>query len=240
MSLTGLEARNKNREENVFFMKLARALPLLAFAAFVIFALLPTAQAVSICIPSCTPALKTQMSAAEEEKRPVIDFDKDFPGCGIGKIDAKYAEPIGSPPNNFDALIRKIVEEEKNDLVTPELVKAIMRAESNFNPEARSPTGARGLMQLTKNTEAYEKRMYRFPDSPEWTLDSVWCPNNNIRAGIMQIKQCISEGFTEFSDIGGCYYVGSTNYRKGTDPKIGPSINEHLRKLFAALQVSYA
>jgi len=216
---------------------MARAL--LAIAALALFAfltLLPGAQAVNICIPTCAdPRVKAEMTVAEEEGRPVVDFDKEFPNCGIGKIDAKYSEPIGANgPNKFDALIRKIVAEEATDgkeVITPELVKAIMLVESGGNPEASSQTGARGLMQHTKSGAAYESGWFTFPPSPDFSNPkSIWCPHNNIRGGVLEIKSCIREGFVNYYDIVGCYYAGPAGYKKREEPKVGPSIEEHIRK----------
>ena len=49
-------------------------------------------------------------------------------------------------PKSYDAIIRECAAAHKVD---PSLVKAVIRAESGFDPEAVSSKGARGLMQLT-------------------------------------------------------------------------------------------
>ncbi len=51
--------------------------------------------------------------------------------------------------HEFDSLIRS---EANRWGLPPALVKAVIAAESNFNPKARSPKGAQGLMQLMPGT----------------------------------------------------------------------------------------
>ncbi|MCX6767788.1 MAG: lytic transglycosylase domain-containing protein [Candidatus Micrarchaeota archaeon] len=219
-----------------------RAAAAFAFAIAALLFIVPAAQAVSICMPTCTDALKQRMGILEEKEKPAIDFgatsDQLFSGCGISKIDESFSTPIGSGgTTTFDALIRKAVVE-NGGTVSPELVKQIMIVESNGNPNAVSSTGARGLMQLTKDSEAYNRGNSKFTkwDSVRDFSDpaSIWCPQNNILAGIMQINACKSQGFKTDNDIVCCYYVGATNCRKGANPAVGPSILEHLRKLSKA------
>ncbi|MGH7804584.1 MAG: transglycosylase SLT domain-containing protein, partial [Candidatus Binatia bacterium] len=71
----------------------------------------------------------------------VVRRMKEFPGSsGLGLKGLK-----GSDAGQYDALIREAAESVDLD---PHLVKAVVRAESNFQPRATSPKGAMGLMQL--------------------------------------------------------------------------------------------
>jgi len=56
--------------------------------------------------------------------------------------------PIPSP-GQLEPLIHEVARQQN---LPPSLVKAVIRVESNFNPEATSPKGAQGLMQLMPGT----------------------------------------------------------------------------------------
>ncbi|MFO7930766.1 MAG: lytic transglycosylase domain-containing protein [Desulfosalsimonas sp.] len=63
--------------------------------------------------------------------------------------------------------------------VRPELVKAVIRVESSFNPAAVSPKGARGLMQLMP----VQSRVYNISDPFD--------PRENISAGTRYLETLI-------------------------------------------------
>ena len=85
------------------------------------------------------------------------------------------AEPVpdenslnAEPPDasNLDSLIEQAANRHQID---PELVRAIVRVESNFDPYAVSPAGARGLMQLIPSTAM--RFGVRNPFDPRANLD---------------------------------------------------------------------
>src|ERR1043166_8243553 len=74
---------------------------------------------------------------------------------------------------SFDALIRKYAAEQAVD---PTLVKALIRAESGFDPDAKSLRGAHGLMQLT------------LPTARAHGVANVYDPGQNIRGGVRHLR----------------------------------------------------
>lgn len=74
-----------------------------------------------------------------------------------------------------------VVKEAKRSGLDPNLVFSVIRAESNFDSEAKSKAGALGLMQLTPATfEWLQKREKASPVLPE---DDLYKPEINIRYG---------------------------------------------------------
>ena len=65
--------------------------------------------------------------------------------------------------------------------IDPDLVLAVMAVESNFNPRALSPKGARGLMQLLPVT------------AKRFGVQDIWDPVQNIRGGISYLRWLIEE-----------------------------------------------
>lgn len=60
--------------------------------------------------------------------------------------------------------------------LAPELVLAVIEVESNFNPRARSPKNAQGLMQLIPETAA------------RFGVRDVWDPVENLRGGMAYLR----------------------------------------------------
>ncbi|MBT3181440.1 MAG: lytic transglycosylase domain-containing protein [Deltaproteobacteria bacterium] len=72
-----------------------------------------------------------------------------------------------------------IVEAAKAYGVHPALITAVIHAESNFDPMARSYRGAKGLMQINPPTQRYLK------------LENAYDPSENIMAGAKYLKELI-------------------------------------------------
>ncbi len=80
--------------------------------------------------------------------------------------------------------------------VDARLALAIVRAESNFNPSARSPRNAMGLMQLIPDTA--ERFGVRDPFDPE----------QNVRGGLAYLKWLIARYDGDIARVAGAYNAG--------------------------------
>ncbi|MGB0721057.1 MAG: lytic transglycosylase domain-containing protein [Gammaproteobacteria bacterium] len=61
----------------------------------------------------------------------------------------------------------------------PELVMAVIEAESNFNPKAKSPKNAKGLMQLMDST------------ARRFGVTDIWSPRENLTGGMRYLSWLI-------------------------------------------------
>jgi hypothetical protein len=72
-----------------------------------------------------------------------------------------------------------IVEHARRNSVRPSLVRAVIQVESGFNPGARSPKGAMGLMQLMPAT------------AREFGVRNAYNPEENVGAGVRYLRQLL-------------------------------------------------
>ena len=75
-----------------------------------------------------------------------------------------------------------------------ELMLAIIRQESEFNPGAKSHRGARGLMQLMPGTASFVGRDRRFRSSRR---DRLFDPETNLELGHRYIKMLLKEKYIQ-------------------------------------------
>lgn len=88
---------------------------------------------------------------------------------------AVTASPTAAFPSTYDAAIAHAVREVEGVWnIPPSLVRAIIRRESAFDPRARSPAGAIGLMQVMPFNAA----------RVGLTEAELWDPAKNILAGV--------------------------------------------------------
>jgi hypothetical protein len=93
---------------------------------------------------------------------------------GAGQLAAQKNSPVfREAPATYDRLIQRYADEYGVEFA---LVKAIMQAESAFNPYAVSHKGARGLMQMMPSTAG------------RYGVQDIYNPRENIRAAVQHIK----------------------------------------------------
>jgi soluble lytic murein transglycosylase len=110
-------------------------------------------------------------------------------------------------PLHHDQAIRR--EAAKNG-VDPAWMAAEIRAESVFNPMARSPANALGLMQLVPGTAMTVARRIGLP----WTgADSLYDPDTNIALGTAYMRQLLDT-------YGGQPYFAIAGYNAGPVPML--------------------
>jgi soluble lytic murein transglycosylase-like protein len=83
----------------------------------------------------------------------------------------------GIDVNKFDQIIISTANKHKID---PALIKAVIKAESNFNHQAVSPVGAQGLMQLMPATAS------------QLQVEDAFHPEKNIEGGVRYLRYLLN------------------------------------------------
>jgi len=77
-------------------------------------------------------------------------------------------------------IVGTVIEQARRHGIDPRLVLAVIRAESGFDPDARSPRNAQGLMQLIPET------------AERFAVSDAFDPEQNIRGGIRYLRWLLS------------------------------------------------
>ncbi len=101
--------------------------------------------------------------------------------------------------------------------VDPELVHAVVQAESNYDSHAKSPVGARGLMQVMPKT------------ARDFGIKDLYDPQNNLEAGVQYLKFLL-ERF-ELPRAIAAYNAGPATVRKYDGIPPFEETQEYVRKV---------
>jgi soluble lytic murein transglycosylase len=124
-------------------------------------------------------------------------------------------DEIGRSPENyrlyFPVLEREtLIASSKENGIDPVLVAALIRQESNFNPLATSPAGARGLMQLMP---AVGKSVADAKGIGPWDPDLLYQPATNIKLGTAHLSGLVRK-YPEVVKVLAAYNAGESRVAK--------------------------
>lgn len=118
----------------------------------------------------------------------------------------KTSYPEKDNRQKIDSLIEK---EAREQGIEPALVKAVIRAESDFDSQAVSSAGAQGLMQLMPATAA------------DLQMDDPFNPEENIRGGVRYLRILLDLFEQDLKMALAAYHAGPGNVmRHGKVPPI--------------------
>jgi hypothetical protein len=117
----------------------------------------------------------------------------------------------------FDSIIHRAA---RRYQVDPYLVKAIIMAESSYNPRAISKKGAKGLMQLMPRT------------AKALGVEDSFNPENNIDAGVKYFKQLLNQFDGDVKLALAAYNAGSKKVRKYNGVPPFKATQYYVKKVF--------
>lgn len=86
------------------------------------------------------------------------------------------------------------------------MLYAIIRTESNFDPEAQSNVDARGLMQITEITFDWIKS--KIAPSEDLNFEDLYDPETNIRFGTYYLSYCLQRYGNDLATAAAAYHSG--------------------------------
>ena len=131
---------------------------------------------------------------------------------------------VTSNVSSADSLqIKKILVDHARGIgVPPTLALAVAKVESDFNPNALSSVGARGIMQIMPQTAREEYGA---------TARSLWNPEINIQIGVDYLYRLFKQ-YDQRWDLALSHYNGGTLRGRGGDAKPHRYTRKYVNKVF--------
>ena len=149
---------------------------------------------------------RVNVSPSLQEKRPESVRGKDTSSPHEEKAE-----------RSFDHIIQRVA---KSYDVDPALVRAIIMAESSYNPRAVSKRGAKGLMQLMPKTAKY------------LGVEDSFDPEHNIDGGVRYFKELLDQFNGNVKLALAAYNAGSRKVRKYKGIPPFEATQRYVKKVF--------
>ncbi|HEY7392820.1 MAG TPA: lytic transglycosylase domain-containing protein [Bryobacteraceae bacterium] len=165
----------------------------------------PTPSAAGSSTPPADPAAALQESIAKQRAAMDIQREAAHKQADLLRLPplAHTLSPSAETPVQWecdpipDDSVNPIIEgAAKANSIQPDLVRAIIRQESQFHPCAVSDKGAQGLMQLMPAT------------SHEFAVSNAFDPKQSIEAGVKYLKQLFDKYKGNLELVLGAYNAG--------------------------------
>jgi soluble lytic murein transglycosylase-like protein len=138
------------------------------------------------------------------------------------KVSQKTDSPAPVSRREIDALIKNAAQKHNLD---PNLVKAVVATESDFNPACVSSAGAQGLMQLMPET------------AKDLGVENPFDPAQNIEGGTRYLSWMLKRFNGDLNKALSAYNWGPSNVEAGGNPPL--ETRNYLKKV-SAMQRLYA
>ncbi|PPQ27569.1 transglycosylase SLT domain-containing protein [Rhodopila globiformis] len=144
---------------------------------------------------------RTPVTGEDGHKRVMLTYRVRFEDDHFLILAAHYVEPVEQAA--------------KRHGLEPSLIYAVIETESAFNPRARSPVPAYGLMQLVPRTAGRDAWAYLYGVPKEPDANTLYDPDTNIALGSAYLKILYSQYLKAISDTTSRTYAVIAAYNTG-------------------------
>ena len=189
-------------------------------------------MAVALCLS--TAGVQAEIFRYKDGKGHTIFTDRPMPGRGYslawrsGAGGAGSKSPISrkerpvstrrwEKKGTYEAMIRAVARKEK---LSPELLHAVIQAESAYDSRARSSAGAMGLMQLMPDT------------ARRYGVANAWDPTQNLQGGARYLRDLLDLFKNNLRLALAAYNAGEGAVKKyGNQVPPYPETRDYVRKV---------